>query len=254
MAKSRDLTASIALALGIIFTLFSVNKYSKLVAFCVKLWALGRDFHSNNMIIYPLEAVRCVVQLIFPFFFCLFLGVFVAEAFQAGISLNWSLVGVRTARLNPLAGLKRIFGLTRGETEDSLPTGLAYQISKTLLVLAGIVAVSAVCLLYFFAAALAAGLRDTADILALGRYGTLWLACGCEAVVLVEAVIDVIVVRRQRIRRLSLDAEQFKREMRESEGDVQTRMLRREMHRCISLHGIAQGVRRAKVVVINRDA
>jgi len=73
---------------------------------------------------------------------------------------------------------------------------------------------------------------------------------GTAIIGVVAAVIDVLIVRKSWRRRLRMTFDELRREMREHDGDPQSRARRRRLHRMMVRGGL-RNVRRATFVVVN---
>jgi len=65
--------------------------------------------------------------------------------------------------------------------------------------------------------------------------------------------LDLLSEQKKRRKRLRMDFEEFKRELREAEGDPEMKGMRKQLAHEILFHGFLQSIRRAKVVVVNKD-
>ena len=64
--------------------------------------------------------------------------------------------------------------------------------------------------------------------------------------------IDYCWKRYRQIQRLKMDEEEFKREHRESEGDPQTKSMRKRLHQELSRQRLIQEVRKARVIITGK--
>jgi len=160
-----------------------------------------------------------------------------ALALAQGGGLHVAAPHVDPSRLNPIAGLKRMFG---GEAA-----------------LGGLRAAAA------FAAALAAMIPIGRDVVAAGAAlgapaaaahvagAAAVRACGAAILVgLVFAAGDYALARRRWLHGLKMSFDEVKRDARENDGDPQTRARRKTLHRDLVRGAIAR-TREASFVVIN---
>lgn len=78
--------------------------------------------------------------------------------------------------------------------------------------------------------------------------GASWKVAAAGAV---YALFDVLMKRRQRLKRLMMTRREITEEMKESEGDPLIKSRRRRLHRQLAMAGLRDGVRTAKAVLVN---
>lgn len=100
------------------------------------------------------------------------------------------------------------------------------------------------------ALAVIAGLALLASTIGPAPYAIKRAIEGMLAIGIIAAVIDVLVVHKSWRRRLRMTFDELRRDMREHDGDPQTRGRRRRLHRMM-VRGALRNVRRATFVVVN---
>ncbi|ATB42385.1 flagellar biosynthesis protein FlhB [Cystobacter fuscus] len=157
-----------------------------------------------------------------------------------GLEVNADHVVPKWERVNPLAGLKKLFSVRP-----------LIELGKALLVAVGVGWL-------VWSEAVEAG----PDVLrSVWLTGTLGLEHGVKRlaplvlrlawVLVVLGVGDYVLARRRHLKDLMMTREEVKREHKESEGDPHHKSQRRALHRQFAAGGPARGVGKASVVVVN---
>ena len=161
-----------------------------------------------------------------------------AGILQAG-GLAVTGVAAKLERLNPIEGLRRIL------SRETLAHGLRGSFAFTVAVVAMMPIVTRV-------AGLSAGAGSVEGVAQVAWWGTrrvLFVAC---ATGLLFASAEYAVTRTSWLRRLRMSFEDFKREIKEQEGDPKTRGRRRSLHRSLMRNSIEK-VGKAAFVVTNPE-
>ncbi len=147
----------------------------------------------------------------------------------------------RLERLDPLAGLKRLFSWRTFS-----------ELSRSLLFAALLLAVLAAGAWTLLPSALRLpGVARPAAGLVLLRPGALRVWTEALLLALAVGVLDLLLARRRHRRALRMSRDEVRREHREQEGDPRHRAHRRAAHRQLLLAGRVRGVKAASVVVVN---
>ncbi len=251
VAKSRDLTGAVAFLAGILAIYLPLSPFPELVRFTERAFAGSRDYSINYMLLLTFDGVKALLAVTAPVLGVVLCSVLLVEFLQAGFTFSLKPLVFRFERLDPVAGFRRMLGLDSERTGAGLPVALVFQIGKMVLYLIALVVVLLVCGLCL---ARKVAWYDLVSVLELGELSfvatAVVIALG-GAVLLVGAIVDYFVVVRARTKRLSMDVEEFRREYRENEGSPETRAMRKQLHQELTLRGIVEGVRRAKVVVVS---
>jgi flagellar biosynthetic protein FlhB len=171
----------------------------------------------------------------------LILGISVASVLlQGGFAVSPKLLRPKLSRLNPLQGIKRMFG----------PHG-AWTAAKALIksaVLAGVVYLSVRSLVPTLTAS---GSLPLAQVMRVGVQSVLQLIRWCAVAGLLMSFADYAVVRRRNNRSLKMSKQEIKEEMKSSEGNPQLRGAIRSRALAISRNRMLADVPSADVVVVN---
>jgi flagellar biosynthetic protein FlhB len=163
-----------------------------------------------------------------------------AQIVQVGWHVSTEPLAPKLTRLNPFAGIGRIFS-----TRNLAKTG----VNSVKLVLVGIVAT---ILIYKMLPAIAAlpALEMLPALYKTARMG-LDLAIWLLAVLLLLGLIDYFYQRWQHTKDLRMTRQEVKEERRSMEGDPEMKARRFRMARELAMHRIQQAVPKADVVVTN---
>jgi len=165
----------------------------------------------------------------------------VAGLLTSGWAPSGEVLVPRLERLDPLAGLKRLF---------SWPT-LA-ELGRSLLVAALLLAVLVAGVWSLLPSVLRLPRLDgPAAGLVLLRPEALRIWTHSLLLATAVGVVDLLLARRRHRRSLRMSRDEVRREHREQEGDPRHRAHRRAAHRQLLLAGRARGVKAASVVVVN---
>jgi type III secretion protein U len=167
------------------------------------------------------------------------LGAAVAGLATAGWAPSVAVLTPRLERLDPVAGLKRLFSWrTLTELGRSLLVAL---------LLGGVLVAGAWNLL---PSALRLPALDASGFILLrpSALGLWWRALLLAVGI---GLLDLMLARRRHRRSLRMSRDELRREHREQEGDPRHRAHRRAAHRQLLLAGRARGVKAASVVVVN---
>ena len=222
----------------------------------------GGDFHTNNMLVSAQEAVwvyGCVAGV--PLISIALVSLVQHRCFRAlsGGGMPWSCAQIlpKVARLNPLSGLRRIFGPQGAggdhESDSTNESGRWPTRMLSELLRSTVLHCSVVTVLWQ-----RSGQRigEIVEIESLGAAlcdELLWIfgaVVGCWAVL---SIGDLVLERALHAKRLRMDLSELRRELRQSEGSPELRALRRQLHQTLLLHELVQGVRKARILVVNGD-
>jgi type III secretion protein U len=187
------------------------------------------------------QAVFLLVRACAPALGGAMLGAAVAGLATAGWAPSVAVLTPRLERLDPVAGLKRLF------TWRTLT-----DVGRSLLValLLGGVLVAGAWTLLPSALRLPALDASSAGFLLL-RPSALGLWWRALLLAIGIGLLDLMLARRRHRRCLRMSRDEVRREHREQEGDPRHRAHRRAAHRQLLLAGRARGVKAASVVVVN---
>jgi flagellar biosynthetic protein FlhB len=163
-----------------------------------------------------------------------------AVAGQGGLNIAPAALKPKFSRLNPLSGLKRMFG----------PHGwwtLAKALMKTIAL--GVVVWLSVRSLV--PQLFGAGAQPLAISIRTGTTAALRVLRIAACAGLLLAFADVVVVRRRNDKQLKMTKQEVKDEFRNSEGDPQVRMARRSRQLAMRRNRMIADVAKADVVLVN---
>jgi len=187
-----------------------------------------------------LEGVFALARLAGPPLAAAFLAAAAVGIASAGIGFRLALVAPRLERLDPVAGLRRMFGWRPwAEVLKSIAVGAL--VAWVLWDGAAAAAPAA------FRAVQGGGGAALAQVLA-ALFPVLERAA---AVALVLGIADYALARRRHTKELMMSREDIRQEHKQSEGDPRHKAQRRAAHRQLGQRGPARGVRAATAVVVN---
>ena len=163
-----------------------------------------------------------------------------SAAIQGGIWIAPKLLAPKLSRLNPLNGIKRMFG----------PQG-AWQLLKSLGKLAVLTAVTYYSVRELVPTLMASGSLPLASVLATTTEAALRLVRLGAGAGLLLAFVDVAVVRKRNNKQLKMTKQEVKEEMRSSDGDPLLRGALRSRALAISRNRMMADVPTADVVIVN---
>lgn len=144
------------------------------------------------------------------------------------------------SRINPLSGLKRMFGLN----------GLI-EMGKGLLKISLLGAIGWLCIRYWFPSLAGMGRGGLADQLQTGWSALLSLLFALTAGLVIIALVDLPIQWRQRMKRLRMSHQDMRDEAKEAEGSQEARAARKQRQRDIARGAVAPVMRDAQFVITN---
>jgi len=245
VAKSRELTAVFQLGVGftiIYMLLFELDLGRMLFELCLAGGAADGPEAVVEMVVSCLliAGAWCV-----PVVLCALAATVGAEALQVGCKVAFRSLSPSFSKLNPAKGLKRMFGL---DSDSGGVLQIVYDVGKNLLLLLFLLFVT---LWIGFELAikqlsdLERGVQFVWLMSSLSRFASV----GLFSVALL-AGIDLLYQRWKRRKRLRMDVQEMKRELKDSDGDPQLRGMRKQLYQEVLLHGMLEDVRKAKVIVV----
>lgn len=183
-----------------------------------------------------------VMSLIRPLAFlagAIFLAVLVFELAQTGFVLSTEPLRMDFSRLNPAAGLKRLFSVR-----------VLVETGKSLLKMAVYSGLGLYALRR--AVSLAPTLIDADHLAAALTRAGLGMAAMIVGAAVVFAAIDQLIVRRDFLKRMRMSRREIRRESRDREGDPRLKQRRRQLHREFTkITRSVRNIRGADVLVTN---
>jgi flagellar biosynthesis protein FlhB len=254
VAKSKDFSGAILVLTGLASSLAGVRLITCLVShYWEKSFGPDRDFQTNNMLLYVVELGNGLWKPVITLFLAVFIAAFLAEVVQVGFTFSLKSLAFKLSRLSIAQGFCRILGFREGITEQGVPLGLVKEISKTVMFFSALAGTAIVLSFHIWPTVLFADYDNAGQLLDSGWCVVSRVACGVGGAYLLLGLADLLLERRARCLRLRMDIEELKQEMRESEGDPETKLMRRQMFQELACQGVIQGIRRAKVLVVGGD-
>jgi len=190
------------------------------------------------------DRFRSLLQLIAPnvvaVLLAMMLAAFVWNVVQVGILVAPEVLAPQLGRLNPLAGLRRIFSL-------AAVMRLAVSLAK-LAIVVGIAVWSISAMFPSFAQLTALEPRST---LFYVERSMVKLAFQLSSALVFLALLDFLYQRWRHEQDLRMSKQEVREEMKEMEGDPVMRQRRREAHRKVAQARELQQVKTADVVITN---
>ncbi len=237
IARSRLLSAATATLGGFI------GLYASRDATAARLQGWTRKLfttHDLSPAVALREAVSLLAVSVAPVLAGAFVGALIASVAMAGFHFEPSSVAPKLERLDPAAGLKKVF--SPGQLFE-VGKGLAIAVLMALLVWAAVGDDAAAA---FNAVQLEGGAPFAVLFQLLGPVMLKGLF-----VLLVLGGADYGIARWRHRRQLMMTKEEVKQEHKQSEGDPHHKAKRKQLHRQLAAGGPARGVQKATAVVVN---
>ncbi len=244
VAKSQEVSIAVTMLLlaGLLTWVFPAVARDAVAMFRHGLSLEGDEimiFRANS-VVRMREGARAIFDLVSPVAFpALLLGV-AANVAQVGFQINMEVFALKWDRLDPVAGLKRIFGV-------ELPVQLIKSMFKGMgIVLIALLALRGEPTTLFRMAYLPVPM--VADELGRVAYVVVVRVAAAMAVI---AGLDLLWTRYRHEERLKMSKQEVKDEMKESEGDPQVKARRRAMAAALRKRSLEAAVKTATVVTVN---
>lgn len=251
VAKSRDLTAAASL-LGALSCMGLAGLGGRnILLFSDEIIRLTTDFDSESMLGLSATILRIFCSTVLPILGAALVCALIAEVYQVGWLVRFNLLAPRFSRLSFTKGFCRLFGFSSGSAPAC--ARLPVEIAKlALYVFVGGI-ISALVSIAVCRELLGGAVWQPEVILQFGHYSLLAAAFAAAAVILLLGFADFLIQQKRRTARLRMDANEFKQELRENEGDAQQRGMRKQLHFEIAAQNLVQKVRSAKVVIFGNS-
>ncbi|WP_375493182.1 flagellar biosynthesis protein FlhB [uncultured Jatrophihabitans sp.] len=184
-------------------------------------------FHSAIGVVVPIAVAVAVVAIL-------------SVALQGGLWFAPGLLKPKFKRLNPLSGIKRMFG----------PHG-AWQLAKSLLKTVALAAVVYLSVRHLIPTVLGSGSLDLSVLVHTATATVLNVLRSAAVGGLLMAFVDYAVVRRRNNKQLKMSKQEIKDEMKSQEGDPHIRGQRRSRQLAMARNRMLADVPLADVVVVN---
>ncbi len=241
VARSQDLTAAVLLLSGFAaLSWLGPGLWLTLLAVTRAGLTGGSSVRTEDLLPFAGAVTFEALKRLTPLPLILFLAIIFALVAQTGLLFTWHPLMPSLSRLNPLAGVKRLF---------SIRSVMLAAVNFGKLLVAGLVAYftlkgSASAIIYAFS-------FDHLDGFRLGATLMFGLTMRLGAALLVLALLDFAWQRYRHERDQRMTKEEVKDELRSMEGDPQIRRRRREVQLQLSMQRLRRDVPTADVVVTN---
>jgi type III secretion protein U len=241
VSKSKEIGSTVGLlAFALVAALLGTFAGTRLTAlFDQAIAAIGRPFETASA-----EMISAASWTVFALVLAVAVPVallaLIAEFLQVGPVFTGKKMEPKLERLDPVAGLKRMFGM------DNL-VELVKSVLKTLVLLA-IAVVLARSLLPEVAGLPLGGPGAFGEAL---RSGWVRLVAWTVAVFAAIAVADALYQRYAYLKRLRMSIREIRRELKEDEGDPYLKQHRRQQHEELNSGSTTQLARSAHMLVVN---
>ncbi len=241
VAKSRDLTSTLALVLWIILYALLLSYAGERLAYLMDLsfTSTGTDFTQSLQEV-GIEAIKTLLIISAIFMIPVIIFTMFVDFLQVGPILTFDKVKPKLDNLNPTSGMKRMFGM------DNLVEVIKHIVKTALLfIIAWLVIKQALPELMLLPTATPAttvvAMWDVAFRLFAWTIG----------IFVVIAIGDALYQRHSHTKKLRMSQRDIKQEHKQSEGDPMIKQKRREAHQEWSQQSATQAAGDANVIVVN---
>jgi type III secretion protein U len=239
VARSRALSGIAPTAAGLIVLLGQLPEQGRLLARSTRAALIDATALRTSPTVALHRSLELGLAILVPVLLAAMAAAVVAGAVQVGIQLNLALVGPKLERLDPAAGLKKLFSARS-----------AVEVLRSLVALA-IVSAIAVSLVRQNLGGLVAGLQQPGALAMLAALSPVAeLARKSAIALLVLGGLDLVYQRHAHHQGLMMSREEKKQEHKSSEGDPHHKAARKRFAKEL-LAAAGKGVRGATAVVVN---
>lgn len=173
-------------------------------------------------------------------FLIIIIAAFLGNTLLGGYNFSWQAAGPKLSKMNPLSGLKRMFGLNA-----------LVELLKSFLKVIVVMGVAYWLLKLFFFDIMALSLMSEPNNIESAMYILAWLFLGLCASVSIIAVVDAPYQKWHHIDKLKMSLQEIKDEYKNAEGDPQIKARIRRTQMQMSMKRMMQEVPKADVIVTN---
>ncbi|GAA5316923.1 MAG: flagellar biosynthesis protein FlhB [Candidatus Pelagadaptatus aseana] len=241
--RSRELTTTAILLAGtvglVVFGPFMAETLSNIIRFN---FILERDaaFDTNLMISHLTDSMADGMIMLLPLFAILFLAAILGPIALGGWLWSTKAMAPKASRMNPLEGLKRMFG-TKGLME------LVKAVAKVLVILA----LAIVLLMSMQQDILELALMTPFPAVVESMKLSGWAAIALSAVTILIAMVDIPFQIHDNTKKLRISRQDIKDEMKDTEGKPEVKGRIRQLQREMANNRQLQSVPEADVVITN---
>jgi len=241
VARSHDLTAAMLLLAGFVsIRLLGPPLWHSLLLILES--ALSSDSAHDQDDLYPfvLSAALELSKRLAPIVLIGLAVVLATLLGQVGWLFTWEPLTPSLSKINPLAGLQRLFSIR------STVSALASVVKLVV-----VAAVAYVTLSHSAAGIISSQMLDLFDLFMLAASLTFRLGLNLSIALVILALLDYVWQRFRHEQDLRMTKEEVKDEMRSMEGDPQIKRRRRQIQLQMAMHRLRKDVPKADVVVTN---
>jgi flagellar biosynthetic protein FlhB len=206
----------------------------------VQVGAIVRSPRTDTAVATAKHAFTSAFESVLPLAILIGLIAIACVALQGGLWFSPKLLKPKFSRLNPLSGIKRMFG----------PHGW-WQLVKALLKTAALGTVVYLSVRKLIPTLMGSGSLDIDSLVDVGVSTTLGLLRYAAVAGIAMAVVDYAVVRRRNQKHLKMTKQEVKDEFKSNEGDPHVRGQRRSRQMAMRRNRMMADVAKADVVVVN---
>lgn len=243
IARSRDLATALVLlgsSLGIL--VYGTDLAGATLDVCRRLFSLDEKDIADPAVMFGAMRMSLFTVAI-PFFklaLVILLAGLIGNTLLGGFNFTWYGAKFRADRIDPLAGLKRMFSMNA-----------LVELFKSMLKVAVVAGTAYILLKIFFNDIMALSLMTSPDDIIASLYLLCWLFFGLSASTLIIAAVDAPYQKWQFHNQMKMTLQEVKDEYKNSEGSPETKGRIRSMQMQISRRRMMQEVPKADVVVTN---
>lgn len=245
VSKSQDLSAVILLGLvsaGVWVAAMPMLSQGKVALEMLLDGSLGYAMRVDDVADITTVIAGIAVRIVLPILLIAWAAAYLSHFVQVGWLFTLKAVRPKLSKLNPISGFKRVFGLS----------ALVKASLDSLKVLIVVVVVTLTIMQYSERVLV---LPYLTVLQCLNQIGWLMLdlAARVLAVLLILGVLDFFYQRWKHTKDLKMTKQQVKDEMKQTEGDPETRKRRMRMQQQIAMQRVSAAVPKADVIVTNPE-
>lgn len=214
------------------------------VFFADAVYSAPKDFHTNIMLLSLDSLVKLSCKTLLFFLLITYLLSLVSELIQLGFCIEWQGIKFKLSGLGIKQWWKKCFVSLEGSSN---------------LIFLKVVFKMLVCVFALFSFYLRTFFQNIDFLFSLDpdlNWGEVFIIL--QKQFLVEIMFFILFLtsviayfaQQQRRKRLRMNLEELKKEVKEEEGDPHIRSMRRELHQQIIFSGLLSGIKKAKVLVV----
>jgi flagellar biosynthetic protein FlhB len=242
VAKSSDLSAAVSLLIALVllklFGLHLVSRWAGTLRYYLSSTPV--PLNADHLDKVMMRLLRALLETSAPLLVLMGAGVLAAVFAQVGFLFTFKTLEIKLARLNPLSGMRRLFGL------QSL-----VKLGMGLLKMSVVIAVAYPTISGQVAAITGASALTYRGVLSLGADMVFELGLRLGLALLFLGLLDYAYQRWRHIEKLKMTKQEVKEEMRQMEGDPVIKRRQRNVQFQLALQRIRNSVPQADVVITN---